>query len=170
MVKQVRRKSVKPEAVKADFHEALDRLIAGKPKLKEFKAQAACGKLKITNTNLAKEAGRSAALLWRDNYADVRERLENLKSPKRSPDVAPTIAAIRELRTACSKQIEHAKRLWIDTTELHARIAAQEVQIERYRQDVDRLAKDVHLVRAENAQLKAKIDGTNVTVFPASKK
>lgn len=170
MAKQTRRKSVKPEAVKADFHSALDRLIARKPRAKQLKAQAAMGKLKITNTNLAIEAGRSAALLWRDSYADVKERLESLKSPKRTPDVAPNVAAVRELRSACNQQIEHAERLWVDTVELHAKIKSQEVQIERYRQDHERLAADAHKLRVENSQLKAQIDGKNVTSFPTAQK
>ena len=88
--KRTRKKSVKPEAVRADFHAALDRLIEGKPKSKDLRAQAALGRLKINSTNLAKEAGRSAALIWRANYADVKERLESLSVPKRSTDVPPT--------------------------------------------------------------------------------
>ena len=169
MVKQVRRKSVKPEAVKADFHAALDRLIEAKPTCKELKAQAASGKLKITHTNLAKEAGRSAALLWRSNYADVAERLERLRSPKKAPNVAPTVAAIRELRAACNKQIEDAKRLWVDRAELEAQISILEGQVERFREDNQRLASDAHKLRAENAKLRAQIHGTNVTVFPNQK-
>lgn len=166
MAKRARKKSVKPEAVKKDFHAALDRLIEGKPTCKALKAQAVCGKLKLTKTNLAKEAGRSAALLWRDDYADVKDRLERLKLPKSSPDVAPTVSAIRELRTACEQQIEDAKRLWVDTAELHAELLAQQGQIESFRNEIDRLGADAHKLRAENAKLKAQIHGTNVTEFP----
>lgn len=170
MVEHGRRKNVKPQAVKADFHAALDRLIAGRPSAKELRAKAAIGKLKINSTNLAIEAGRSAALLWRESYADVKERMDSLKSPRRIPDVPPTIGAIRELRIACGEQIKDAKQLWLETTELHAKIEMQQVQLERYRQDIDRLSKDIHGVRADNAKLIGKIDGKNVTEFPRAKK
>lgn len=169
MAKRTRKKSVKPEAVKADFHAALDRLIEGKPKAKDLKAQAALGRLKINSTNLAKEAGRSAALIWRDSYADVKERLESLSTPKRGAEVPPTVSAIRELREALKQQLEDAKRHWVDTVELHAKLAEQESAIERYRSDIDRISEDAHKLRVENSKLRGQLHGTNVATFPGQK-
>lgn len=169
MAKIRRGKSRKPEAVRADFHAALDRLIAAKPRSKELKGQVASGKLKISHTNLAKEAERSAALLWRDHYADVRERLESIKSPKKSNESPPTVSAIRELRIACSKQIDDAKLLWIETVELQHKLLTLEGHIERLRDENKRLAEDAHTFRVQNAELKAQIHGTNVTKFPIQK-
>ena len=170
MIKRTRKKSVKPEAVKADFHAALDRLIEGKPKSKDLRAQAALGRLKINTTNLAKEAGRSAALIWRDNYADVKERLESLSAPNRSIDVPPTVSEIHELREALKQQVDEAKRHWVDTVELHARLAEQETVIETYRLDIERISKDAHELRVENAKLRGQIHGKNVSAFPSKKK
>ena len=170
MGKRTRKKSVKPEAVKADFHAALDRLIEGNPKSKDLRAQAALGRLKINATNVAKEAGRSAALIWRDNYADIKERMESLSAPRRSADVPPTVSAIRELREALRQQVDDAKRHWLDTVELHARLAEQETVIETYRSDIERISKDAHELRVENAKLRGQIHGKNVATFPSNKK
>ncbi|UWR31462.1 hypothetical protein K3758_08165 [Sulfitobacter sp. W002] len=170
MAKRTRHKSGKPEAVKADFHAALDRLIAGKPKSKELKSQAALGRLRINATNLAKEAGRSAALIWRPFYADVKERLESLSAPKRQADVPPTVSAIRELREALKQQMEDAKRHWVDTVDLHTKLAKKESEIETYRSDMEQLSKDAHKLRVENAKLREQLHGTNIATFPSQKK
>lgn len=155
------RKTRKPQAVRQDFNDAIDRLASGKPRHKFLKEQAAAGKLKITKSNVATEAGRSPALLWRNDYSDIRARIEDLKNPKRAADVPPTVAAVRNIRQAREEQIADAKRLWAETADLQAKILDMEREVARYREENLRLSKMAHQLRVENSALRKQAQGKN---------
>ena len=161
------RKSTKPAAVKADFHDAIDRIIAGKPKHPDLKAKAAAGKLKLNATNVAKEAGRAPALFWNKSYADIAKRVKELQDPRRSPVVPPTMSAVKQLRSEVDEHVRITKDLWLETVELNLKLAEAHQVAERLRAENKRLIDDAHELRVENSKLRTQRDGSNVTnIFP----
>ncbi len=157
------RKPRKPEQVKADFHDAIDRIVAGKPLRKDLKAKAATGKLKLTKTNVALESGRSPALLYRDDYADIQKRIADLARPRKDRHVSPTLQAFRELQAEFDAHLEAAKKNWGELTEVFAEKLRLEEQHARDRAELDRLKRELQAARAEISELRHRIEGGNVS-------
>ncbi|ERL03067.1 hypothetical protein O999_04915 [Pseudomonas putida LF54] len=72
------------EVVRQDYLKALQRLIEGTPLAKQNVAKASIGKLKVTISAVAVEAGRSRSLISREGgkYSDVREHILNYMAGK----------------------------------------------------------------------------------------
>lgn len=120
MVEQrhARRKRSAIEVIEKDFHDALDRLIAGKPRVPRLKRHASEGRLNINPTTVALEAGRSRTLI-----ATVSCRLPSVRNriiESRRPDeiAAPRTAsdAIARLR----EQVVDLKRQLAASIEVQA--------------------------------------------------
>lgn len=73
------RKRSTPEEVEKDFHDALDRLISGKPKNPRLLKLASEGRLFINPTTVSLEAGRSRTLIALENcrFPSVRARIRS---------------------------------------------------------------------------------------------
>jgi hypothetical protein len=159
-----RRRSRKTEAVKVDFLEAIDRLVDRKPKEAQNRALAKAGKLKINRSTVAREAGRTLRLLAGDrvHYSEILERIGDLKNPRKSPRKSPTAAAISFLEAEIREHVEAARRLWVETVELHASLIEREAELARYRPENTRLLCDLKQALAALSNLRAQKEGTNV--------
>lgn len=69
------------DAIRQDFNDAIDRILAGKPVEKNLIEKARSGKLKLNVSTVAREAGRARSLIARStgDYCDIRERIEREK-------------------------------------------------------------------------------------------
>lgn len=78
-----RRPKPPPTGVERDLIEALERLKDGKPKHPDLAKQAAMGRLKITFSSVAREAGRARTLIALDNcrYPHIRALIQDAVTP-----------------------------------------------------------------------------------------
>jgi hypothetical protein len=99
--------------VERDFHEALDRLIAGKPRTPKLRRHAAEGRLNISPTTVALEAGRSRTLIAMEDcrLPSVRNRIlistrkDEIAAPRTASEV---IARLREQVVGLKQQVAAA--------------------------------------------------------------
>lgn len=83
------------EVVERDLHDALDRLVAGKPRNPKLKRKAAAGQLQISISAVAKEAGRARTLIAHEKcqYPAIRARVigamhkDELVAPRSASEV-----------------------------------------------------------------------------------
>jgi hypothetical protein len=106
--KRTARKRSTIESVEKDFHEALDRLIAGKPRTPRLKRHASEGRLNINPTTVALEAGHSRTLIAVANcrLPSVRNRI--IETNDRNDIAAPRTAS--EVITKLREQVIDLKR------------------------------------------------------------
>lgn len=85
------------DQVEKDFLSALERLQAGKPRDRELHDAAKAGKLRISVTTVAKEAGHSRTLIGHKGckYPAVRDRIVALKTDPANPTRLQDIVAAR---------------------------------------------------------------------------
>lgn len=85
------------DQVEKDFLLALERLQAGKPKDKKLQAAVKAGKLRISVTTVATEAGHSRTLIGHKGckYPSVRDRIVALKADPANPTRLQDIVAAR---------------------------------------------------------------------------
>lgn len=147
------RRSREPAAVRRDFHAAIDRLGRGMPEDETLRAKAAAGRLRINKINVAREAGRAYALLFQPKYADVVDRIDQLRAIGMPVRPAPSSTeTLRELRGNIRAQIEEAEQHWHTHVELRATVLERDAEIERYRREAVRLRSEVAALRDENAR------------------
>lgn len=91
-------KRKRPNAAKLDFKRALSRLLAGAPQNPKLRALATRGRLKVTISTVALEAGRSRTLIGTANcaYPDIRAEVLRVMAPvKRSKSQDQIIDELR---------------------------------------------------------------------------
>ena len=86
--------------VEADFYSAIDRIMAGKPAKQKLRQDKIMGRLKLTFSTVAFEAGRSRSLIAHENcgYQAVRMRILKLSSQKKEIERPERIDKALELR------------------------------------------------------------------------
>lgn len=110
----------------ADFIAAHERLIAGKPRVKELKARAAAGNLKVNISTVALEAGHSRTLIALEDcrFPVIRARILG-HNPEAGPaqTAMDTITALRATAAELRQQRDNA--LAEAVGHLHARRRAE---------------------------------------------
>ncbi|MHA3013452.1 hypothetical protein E6A55_04165 [Cupriavidus necator H16] len=124
------------DSIEQEFLDALARLQIGKPKTKKMKDRLAAGKMKITISNVAVEAGRSRTLIGLDKncrYPVVREKIREAKEKPSLPTTHTEI--IQRLRAEkLELQVEVRKLRAEATAHYFARVKAEkELEQERAR-------------------------------------
>jgi hypothetical protein len=144
-----------------DFHDALDRLIAGKPTHPELLALKREGKkLKINPRTVAKEArhSRTYIALEKPKFPDVRNRILDLKNPVLSPtDSSEVIGGLRrqvtELREKLHYQQDQMKAHFNARRSLEKDVERYKRKYERYRAVYDRSLKEAAAAEGRVIQL-----------------
>lgn len=131
-----------------DFHDALDRLIAGQPRHKDLIALKSRRKLRINPSSVAKEAGHSRTHIGTREcrFPRVRDRIEALAQPVQSPsDSTDVIKELRrqvaELRVNLHRQQDQMKAHFNARRALEKEAARYKREYERYKAIYDRSLK-----------------------------
>lgn len=103
-----RRRRAPIRAVERAFHDAIDRLLAGKPKVPKLRRLAAEGRLNINPSTVALEAGHSRTLIGLENCRLPAVRNRILSETRRDEIATPRTAA--EVITRLREQIVQLKR------------------------------------------------------------
>lgn len=131
------------DPIERDFLEAIERLIAGRPRSPELIELAAAGKLKITIKSVAMESGRSRTLIGMDNcrYPEIRNRILAVKatdSELRRHDVASSTDSLAKARAELKLALEQV------VAHFHARQIAER-EADRWREAFRRLQDEVYV-------------------------
>jgi len=115
-----RRRRLPLSAVEREFHDAIDRLIAGKPRHAKLKRLVAEGRLRISPSTVALESGRSRTLiaLQKCRLPEVRNRIlmaarvDEIASPRTAAEVIvrlreQVVSLKQELACSLGWQQEH---------------------------------------------------------------
>jgi len=131
------------DPVEKDFLLALERLQAGKPKDKKLLAAAKAGKLRISITTVAAEAGHSRTLIGHKGckYPSVRDRVLGLKTDPANPTRLQDIVAARRQDVA---------RLSRELKLSQSQNAALVVRVLRLEQEVQRLSRECERLRRQS--------------------
>ncbi|MCG7392959.1 hypothetical protein MHY87_08590 [Microvirga sp. ACRRW] len=136
-------------SLERDFHDALDRLIAQQPRHKDLIALKSRGKLKISPTSVAKEAGHSRTHIGtkKCKFPRVRDRIEELsqrvQSPSDSNDVIKELRRqVAELRDKLHRQQDEMKAHFNARRRLEKDSARYKREYERYKAIYDRSLKE----------------------------
>jgi len=145
------RKSEAPaqDGIEKDFLDALHRLQEGEPKNKALKRLKAKGRVKITITNVAIEAGRSRTLIAMEKcrYPRVREMIKLAKEGKNSIPTTHTEliqrlrAHIAELRVLNEHYQAEATAHFLARVTAEKDSARQREAADRLRQELARVGK-----------------------------
>ena len=173
MMAVLKRKTGTTRVIKKELLDAVQRLKAKKPKDKKLQADIRNGTFKFTQANVLKESGQNGSTLHSKSYEDVRkiikETAEELAPKNRRGSkqmFTPSMETIRELKTTLSERLSLTDNLSIDHKELTNKMLQQDEELERYKQQNERLKDQLKEALKEIKRLKSdREDGSNVIQF-----
>lgn len=129
------------DPIEKDFMEALNRLKAGKPKNKALQVAAKAGKLRISVSTVATEAGHSRTLIGHKacKYPAVRDQIIALRTDPENPSRLQDIVAAR--RADVARLTRELKLAQTQNASLLIRMLKLEQEITRLERENSRLKK-----------------------------
>ena len=131
-------KDPRGDAIEQELLAALDRLKAGKPKNKDLLLLAKEGKLRISVSTVAQEAGRSRTLIGhaKCQYPHVRDKILAMRHGKGEPTRLQDVLANKRQETARLKRevqnlASHCAALIVRAAQLQERNEELERQVKR---------------------------------------
>lgn len=131
-------KDPRGDAIEQELLAALDRLKAGKPKNKDLLALAKEGKLRISVSTVAQEAGRSRTLIGhaKCQYPHVRDKILSMRHGEGEPTRLQDVLANKRQETAKLKRevqniASHCAALIVRAAQLQERYEELERQVKR---------------------------------------